>query len=312
VSQARRAALDKIDAMKALFAFVWKTLVSAVAGMFGLTLGAALVTALGAALPAVPPATDPGAAATMGILASVALAAGLVPLASGLAVGFVARWTILGVLVYVCLGINTAIESAIFTTFGGTAGMLVFNLVMAVVLAAALAGLFRSPDDVTSWSTRWHALRAARPTSQWAWRLAAAVLVFPAIYLAFGNMVAPIVVEPYRAGRFGLVLPGYGTILPVQVVRSALFLAASVPALVAWRGSRVRLALALGAAHFVLDGLFGMLLSHWLPLPMRAAHTVEILGDSLVYAAVLVVLLLPPREGDERGRLTAVGVRAAG
>jgi hypothetical protein len=79
----------------------------------------------------------------------------------------------------------------------------------------------------------------------------------------------------------------------VQLLRSALFLAVSVPPLVAWRGSRLRLILALGTAHWAMNGLQGMLQAHWLPSAIRLAHTGEILGDSLAYAAVLVALLAP-------------------
>jgi hypothetical protein len=34
------------------------------------------------------------------------------------------------------------------------------------------------------------------------------------IGLAFGSLVAPVVVAGYRSGRFGLVLPGLALILP--------------------------------------------------------------------------------------------------
>jgi hypothetical protein len=122
-------------------------------------------------------------------------------------------------------------------------------------------------------------------------------------------MVGPFVADAYRAGRFGLVLPGLGQILSVQFVRSVLFLLASLPVLAAWHGSRLRLALALGAAHFVMVGLFGMLQAYWLPAPMRLIHTAEILVDSVTYAAVLVVLLVRPRE-DVRASIPVASAAA--
>jgi hypothetical protein len=235
----------------------------------------------------------------LALLSCLAVAFGTAPVAWGLAVGSRARWAILALLAYVCMGLNTAIEAAIFTRFGGTAAMLVFNAFIAAFLATGLALLFRS-EPLRSWSEHWETFTIGRGPLEWAWRVAAAIVVFPPIYLAFGSLIAPIVVESYRTGQFGLTLPGFGLIIPVQLVRSTLYLAASVPVLVAWRGSRVRLALALGAAHFVFDGLSGMLQSHWLPMPMRIAHTLEILGDSLTYAAVVVALLVRRREDRER------------
>ena len=80
-------------------------------------------------------------------------------------------------------------------------------------------------------------------------------------------------------------------------MRSALFLLASVPALALWRGPRRRLAAALGLAHFVFVGLFGMLQASWLPGSMRLLHGAELLADSMTYAAALVLLLVVPVEG---------------
>jgi hypothetical protein len=122
--------------------------------------------------------------------------------------------------------------------------------------------------------------------------LALAVLAFPVIYLAFGSVVGPFVIDAHRAGAFGLKLPGVGEMISTQFVRSALFLLASVPALVLWRGPRLRLVAALGLAHYVFVGLFGMLQALWLPTSLRVLHGTELLADSLVYAAVLVLLLV--------------------
>jgi len=301
--------------MRAVLSYAWRTLLCAVAAVAGTLVGAAATAGLGAALPAVPPPRDPGTVAGFGLLAAFALAAGLVPLASGLAVRFAARWAALALFAFVCAGLNTAIEAAIFTSLGGTAGLLVLNAILAGVLGAALAASFRARGELQAWPARARDFAARRRAGEWILRAAIAVLAFPVIYLAFGSMIAPIVVPAYQAAQFGLVLPGYGVIVPVQLVRSALYLAASAPLLVAWRGSRLRLALALAAAHFVLDGLSGMLQAYWLPAPIRLAHSVEILGDSLVYAAVVVALLVPAREEETAGRAevgAAPPVRAAG
>lgn len=278
-------------AVRSVASYLGRVVACAVAYFAGVIAGAAVTSAMGAALPAVPPPADPGRVALFTVLASVVLGAGMAPLASGLAVGVQARWAILAGFLYVCLGLNTAIESAIFTALGGTGGMLIFNVFAALGLGAALAVLFRARQGLEPWGQAWRRFRGQFTAAQWATRVAAAWLAFPVIYLLFGSLIAPFVVESYRAGQHGLVLPPMTRIVPVQLLRSALFLAASVPVLVAWRGTRVGLVLALGAAHFVVDGLSGMLQAYWLPAGMRVAHSAEILADSLAYAAALVVLL---------------------
>ena len=296
--------------MKTLISSVWKALLSALAFMVGTMLGAPMTAAVGATLPALPASADERSLALFGLIASVALGLALGPLAAGLALRFAARWAILALLTYVCLGLNTAIEAAIFTTVGGTSGLLVLNAFSAIPFGAALAALFRPATAPEAWASRWRRFRGQFQPAQWAWRLGAAVLAFPVIYFLFGMIVGPFVVDSYRAGQFGLVLPGLGTIVPVQLVRSVLFLAASLPVLVAWRGSRLRLGLALGAAFVLLLGLFGMLQAYWLPTPMRLIHSAEIFGDAVAYAAVLVVLLVRPRGGVASGSVAADSVAA--
>jgi len=279
--------------MKAFISYVSKAVAVALAYFVGAVAGSAVVTAAGASLPALPPGTEMGSMPLL--IAALALGLGLAPLAAGLGVSFRARWAILALLAFTCLGVNTAIEAAIFTTLGGTSGIVILNLFTAAAIGAAPAGPFRPVVEPAGWAARFDAFRRQFAPVQWAWRLGAALLAFPVAYLSFGMLAAPFVVPAYEAGQFGLVLPGVGLILAVQLVRSALFLAASLPVLVAWSGSRVRLVFTLGAAHFVLNGLSGMLAAVWLPPALRFVHSVEILGGSLVYAAALVALLVRPR-----------------
>jgi len=120
------------------------------------------------------------------------------------------------------------------------------------------------------------------------------ILAFPFIYLLFGTMVASIVVPTWRSGSLGLVLPPLTTILPVQVVRSAIFLLSALPFFLLWTRSRRSLIFALGFHWFVV-GLFGLLIVSWFPLTVRIAHLFEGVADSFVYAAALVFVLWPQR-----------------
>jgi hypothetical protein len=85
-------------------------------------------------------------------------------------------------------------------------------------------------------------------------------------------------------------------ILRTQLLRSLLFLGSSLPAILLWTGSRRCLILALGLAHSVLVGLYGLSQAYWMPVPLRVLHSVEITADSFAYAYVLARLFfLPPR-----------------
>ena len=116
-------------------------------------------------------------------------------------------------------------------------------------------------------------------------------VAFPIIYLVFGWLVQPFVIEFYREQMAGLTLPGWGQILPVQGLRSLLFLLACIPVALLWRGSRRGLFWHLGGALFAFVGGLYMLQAYWYPITLRVAHSLEILADSMLYAGVLTALL---------------------
>jgi hypothetical protein len=121
-------------------------------------------------------------------------------------------------------------------------------------------------------------------------RLALAILAFPAVYLIVGMAIAPLVRRYYESGAFELALPGWGQLIPIQFLRSALFLVASLPVILMWAGSRKGLFLTLGLALFVFVGGFSMATAYWMGWQLRVVHSIEILVDELVYAAILVAL----------------------
>jgi hypothetical protein len=286
--------------MKTLLSYAWKTLACTVAYMLGSMLGVSVAAALGVDLPSPPPGSQPTRLALFASLASLTLGASLGPLASGLRSRYLPRFAALALLAYLCLGVNTALETKIFTTVGGAAGMIVMFLPATLACAAAAAALFRPLARPEPAAALWSRFSAQFGASSWAWRLAAAIAAFPLVYLAFGMMVGPFVVDAYRDNAFGLKLPGWGQIIPMQFLRSALFLIASVPAIAFWGGSRLRLALSLGLASYVFVGLFGMLQAYWLPTAMRLLHGTELAADSFAYSALLVLLLVrrrPPLDG---------------
>jgi hypothetical protein len=82
------------------------------------------------------------------------------------------------------------------------------------------------------------------------------------------------------------------TIIELQMIRSVVFLACSLPLIALWKGTRRHLWIALGLAHAVVVGLYGLTSTTFLPRILRVTHGVEILADSFVYTGVLVSLFL--------------------
>ena len=116
-------------------------------------------------------------------------------------------------------------------------------------------------------------------------------MAFPVIYIAFGLAVRPLIQSYYLNGQYELVNPTWGQLIPLQLERSLLFLLASLPSLIWWKGSRLSLWLALGFSIYTLMIFTGVLTAYWLPGSMRLFHGLEMLADALVYAGALILLL---------------------
>jgi hypothetical protein len=280
--------------LRSVISYIWKLPVCGLTFSVAYFAAAVVLTAAGLRPPALPPGVDAGRTGLISTALSPLVALGLAPLAAGLSGSYRLRWLVLALLAFVTLGAKTVIESSIFTTTfaaGGAAFVVLLNAAAALALGAVLARFFGPARQAAEGIPD-------RPAAWWAGRITLAVLAFPAVYLTFGMAISPIVAGHYRAGIAGLVLPGLGTILWVQVVRSALFLLASAPAIFLWAGSRRRLIAALGWANLVTVGLYGLLGAYWIPTVLRIAHALEITADSFAYALLLVMLLRPlPAQG---------------
>lgn len=218
------------------------------------------------------------------LIAGAVLVAGFYPLARGLAAPAVVRSLALGGFYFAALGVNGMIEAKYFTHMldHGIAAAEVFYGSGAILLGLALGLLFGAEGEPAG--------LARHGWTGWAGRGIAAWLGWPVIYFFFGICVAPIVVPYYNAGVAGLQIPSSGIIFEVQLVRSVIFLAVSLPFIALWRGSRVGLWLALGWTHATVVGLYGLVSATFLPLVLRVAHGVEMTADAFAYAGMLVIL----------------------
>jgi hypothetical protein len=283
-------------ARQTLIGWSWRVPVCMLVLIIGQALGVALVSFLGLRLPTTPGSVEGGAQSLMIFPWAFVLTLAMAVIAVGLAGRWWERWAILAAFIYVIYGVSNAIETIIFTTLGGQLGSVVLHLPPSILGGLAVSLLFAAPsaEDFRE--------RAAEFFSGWkpqklVARLMLAVVAFPFFYLLFGMIVAPIVTPYYERLDF-LVIPPAQTILKVIILRSVLLLLASLPVIIAWRESRGRLIIALGTGHFVAVGLAGLILAPFFPPVLRWTHGVEILADSVCYAAALAWLLFPrPRRG---------------
>ncbi len=254
------------------------------------SLSAPLVAALGLKMIELPAGVSPQLVAVVSLAASPLLPLALAPLARRLPGTLLARSARLALFTYTAFGLNTIIEGRIFSTLvgpGAFAGMLVFYALPCAALSLAVAAAF--PARAAQPAPLPHRTHAA-----WAWRLTLAWLAFPAAYLLFGGIISPLVVDDYRQGIAGLVLPPIEVILGTQLGRSALYLATVLPVILRWGGDWRSLAVRLGWAYWVLVGLYGLITGFWMPAHLRVIHSLEISADSFAYALVLAWALRAP------------------
>ena len=267
---------------------LWKLSLCALAFYGGTMLGGMAASMLGLPAPQMPAGADQMVLGQVMLLISLILAGTLAVLSHHLSGGFVGRWLTLSLLVWIAYGVNNVLEGAIFTTMSAASLFTVVLYVIASLLCgAAVAWLFPPKTRGDDFLISARNFFARHPVASWTWRFLAALLAFPLVYLSFGRLIAPLVMESYEQGMFGLTLPVWDQILSVVFLRSLLFL-------LALQTSPRRTFWILGLTLFLLVGGLSMLQAYWLPAELRLIHSLEILADELVYAGILVVLFKLP------------------
>ncbi len=236
------------------------------------------------------PGPEQGPSKLLFFLSAILLATFLAPLARGINGSLASRTLILATFTYVCFGFNNHLEALIFTTLGHFSTMTLYAIIPSLAIGAAVAVFIRpAPASAT---TRFE----GRALRSWWWRIPAVVILWQMIYYFFGMLASPFVIEAYQTSEAGLVLPSQAIIVSTQLLRSTLYLAVVIPVILAWTRSRRGLILSLGAALFATMGLVGLVESTFFPALLRVVHSIEILGDGMVYGWVVVALLAPRTE----------------
>jgi hypothetical protein len=284
--------------LKRSLGYFWKLPLCGVSFLTGMVLSGVVLPLLGLESPAIPAGTDANIILLWFLLGSLILAFALSFISRGLRGGFLVRLLTMGVMAWAIGAVGMVLEAYFFMTTGAVSSassalFTVLNFLLpSLAVAALVALLFRSEDRGGGFLASLRSFFRARTIPEWSWRMLAAIVAFPAIYITFGELVLPLVGEYYVQGAYELALPSWSQIIPLQLARSVLFLLVCLPVLVTWRGSRRSLVLSLGLAISVLVGFMSVITSYWFPWQMRLFHGLEILADSFVYTGVLVALLV--------------------
>lgn len=282
--------------LKSIFSYFWKLPLCGIAFFIGMAISGVALPYLGFKAPEIPEGTDANTISLCFLLGSMLLAFVMSFVSRNLRANWLMRLIVLVELIWVFGVVGMVIESFFFMTTGAVASLInalftILNFLLpSLFLAAMVTFLFQpaAPFEPTT-----HILRnyfTDRKTGAWGWRFVAALLAYPLAYFAFGLIVQPFIQDFYAAGQFELAIPTWGQLIPLQLVRSLLFLIVSLPVIIWWRGSRRGLWLALGFSVFVLTAFMAVITAYWFPWQLRLFHGLELLADGLVYAGMLIIL----------------------
>lgn len=274
--------------------YSWRVLACALVYAGGLIISRLTFLSIGMIPPRMPEQAAESIAGYYLLFGSIILVIGLALIARMIRGNYWIRWLSLSSFLFISFGVNNTIEDSIYSSTEGLLLMIPILFLPCILLTAAATLLFQPLPGNSGHIETTTRFFVGRTSIEWLGRIVAAIGSFPLVYFVFGLVVSPVVVDYYRQGAADLVLPDVGTILVVQILRSLLFLIASLPVLTLWSGSKRQLILRLGLAFSVLGATFEIVLAYQLPTVLRLTHSIEILIDSLVYAWLLVTLLVQP------------------
>jgi len=210
------------------------------------------------------------------------------------------RWSLI-LLVWVELLVveflNNYVEGYFFTTRYSNPAVLVQSVGSALIscaitaTAAALllgygaAGITASIKEYLS----------TRTSSSWILRIAVGSVAYFPIYFFFGLLITPFVLPYYNNPSFGLRIPSFAVMIPVELFRGFVYTLVLLPLLATVVGGRTTKVIALAAMLYIPGGLIVLLGNSGIPAPIIPFHGLEILADSIVYGFVLSRILSRPK-----------------
>ena len=144
--------------------------------------------------------------------------------------------------------------------------------------------------------------RFEMPASEWAWKIAAAAVLYVMVYFTFGYYVAwrtPGLPEFYGGsdpgsyiGQLGNVMRDTPWLYPFQLFRGLIWAGTGILILAMHKGQRWEAALATGLSFTVLMNAAMMLPNPFFTPVVQQAHTIELVSSNFVYGVLLGLLMM--------------------
>ncbi len=259
----------------------------------GLVISRILLVKLNVFIPRLPQQAEENTAIYYLLVGSLLLASGWYYLTKG--IGGSKKERILISLLFILTGfsIGVTIESAIYSDIDSY-HLSIILLLLPMILYAIIASIITDTKKLPqSFSDRIRSYFKAWSKNVWLKKILLSIISFPIIYFVFGIIASPFVTDYYSKLVGGLQLPDPGTIIGVQLIRSILFLAITIPIIINWTSTKTQLIISLTMAHFVMVFAYDIYLAIVMPFELVIIHGIEIMADSFVYSFILVNLLWP-------------------
>lgn len=257
----------------------------------GLVVSRILLLKLNVFIPRLPQQADENTAIYYLLIGSMLLASGWYYLFKGIGGSKKERILISSLFLLIGFSIGVTIESAIYSDVGSY-HMSIFLLLLPMILYAIIITIITDTKKLLQpFDKRLMSYFKTWSKKSWLKKILLAIISFPIIYFIFGIIASPFVTNYYSKLVGGLQLPNAGTIIGIQLIRSILFLAITIPVIINWTSTKTQLIISLSMAHFVMVFAYDIYLAIDMPFELVMIHGIEILADSFVYSLILINIL---------------------
>ena len=193
--------------------------------------------------------------------------------------------------------LNNYVEAYFFTTRYGNPAVLaqsVASALISCVISATAAALLLG-YGISGITASLKEYLSTRTSSSWILRIVVGSVAYFPIYFFFGLLITPFVLPYYNNPSFGLRIPSFAVLIPVELFRGFVYTLVLLPLLATIVGGRATKFIALAAMLYIPGGLIALLGNPGIPAPIILFHGLEILADSIVYGFVLSRILSQPK-----------------
>jgi hypothetical protein len=193
--------------------------------------------------------------------------------------------------------LNNYVEAYFFTDMFDKATVLAQSVASALISSAitAMAGALLLGYGAAGIGASLKAHFSTGTRRSWILRIAVGSVAYFPIYFFFGALISPLVVPYYNNPSFGLRIPSFEIMIPVELFRGFVYTLVLLPLLATIVGGRATKFIALATMLYIPGGLIALLGNQLMPPQIIPFHALEILADSIVYGFVLSRILATPR-----------------